>query len=187
MRYCAWLKVININGNYSYKTSVKYGDAFALVGDASQFIDPIFASGVYIAMKSAKLLANSVYDFVMTGDNRSIESTYNIIEDGYKVVHELIKIYYDPSSVNFASTHFDKVQNGAKFSEHNDSFALIHLLLAGDFFEKGSTYLPFLESLKNKKQMEKWQNLINWEEHVSKEKHSDDSCGEAFEKIFQLH
>jgi len=177
---------ININGNYSYRTSVKYGEKFALVGDASQFIDPIFASGVYIAMKSAKLLSDSIYHHVKNNDTTKIKEAYRTIEDGYKVVHELIKIYYDPASMNFATTDFSKVDQKSTFGAHNDSFALIHLLLAGDFFEKGSTYLPFLESLKDKKQLKKWQNLINWEEHVSKEKHNDDSCGEAFEKVFQM-
>jgi len=176
---------ININGNYSYKTSVKYGQNFALVGDSSQFIDPIFASGVYIAMKSASLLTDGIYHYIKFKDLDPIKKAYKIIEDGYQVVHELIKIYYDPSSMNFANTDFNSVNSNNKFPDYNDSFALIHLLLAGDFFEKGSVYLPFLESLKNKKQLEKWQNLINWESHISKEHHSDESCGEAFEKVFQ--
>lgn len=176
---------ININGNYSYKTARKFGQKYALVGDASQFIDPIFASGVYIAMKSAKLLSDSIYDHVKNNNLTGVKNAYQVIEDGYEVVHELIKIYYDPASMNFASTDFSKVGPQNKFSDHNDSFALIHLLLAGDFFEKGSVYLPFLESLKDRKQLKKWQNLIDWEHHVSKNKHNDDSCGEAFEKIFQ--
>ncbi len=40
-------------GNYSYKASTMYGDQFLLIGDAYAFIDPIFSTGVYLAMESA--------------------------------------------------------------------------------------------------------------------------------------
>src|SRR4029077_13589475 len=51
---------IQYNGDYSYFCHEKWGDDFALVGDASAFIDPIFSSGVYLAMNSARLLARAV-------------------------------------------------------------------------------------------------------------------------------
>ena len=45
-----------------YSTNVKrlWGDGFALLGNAGEFLDPIFSSGVTIAMKSASLAANSL-------------------------------------------------------------------------------------------------------------------------------
>src|SRR5207302_3934693 len=38
-----------VNGDYSYICHQKWGDNFALVGDASAFIDPIFSTGVFMA------------------------------------------------------------------------------------------------------------------------------------------
>lgn len=40
-----------------YSKSVKqlYGDRFALLGNASEFLDPVFSSGITVAMKSARL------------------------------------------------------------------------------------------------------------------------------------
>lgn len=40
-------------GNYSYQSNTMSGDGFLLIGDAYAFVDPVFSSGVYLAMQSA--------------------------------------------------------------------------------------------------------------------------------------
>jgi flavin-dependent dehydrogenase len=40
-------------GNYSYNSDSMIGDRYIMVGDASAFIDPVFSTGVYLAMSSA--------------------------------------------------------------------------------------------------------------------------------------
>jgi flavin-dependent dehydrogenase len=40
-------------GNYSYSASQATGSRWLLVGDAFAFVDPVFSSGVYLAMESA--------------------------------------------------------------------------------------------------------------------------------------
>jgi flavin-dependent dehydrogenase len=47
-------------GNYSYKANAMYGDRFLLTGDAYAFLDPIFSTGVYLAMESAMRGAETV-------------------------------------------------------------------------------------------------------------------------------
>ena len=47
-------------GNYSYKSSRAYGPGYLMVGDAYGFIDPVFSSGVLIAMQSGFLAADAV-------------------------------------------------------------------------------------------------------------------------------
>ena len=42
-------------GNYSYQAERMTGENFIMVGDAYAFIDPVFSSGVYLAMKGAFL------------------------------------------------------------------------------------------------------------------------------------
>jgi flavin-dependent dehydrogenase len=44
---------VHATGNYSYLTTHCAGPRYALLGDAYAFIDPVFSSGVYLAMKSA--------------------------------------------------------------------------------------------------------------------------------------
>jgi flavin-dependent dehydrogenase len=48
-------------GNYSYTSRVANGERFILIGDAFTFIDPIFSSGVMIAMTTG-MMAASVID-----------------------------------------------------------------------------------------------------------------------------
>jgi flavin-dependent dehydrogenase len=47
-------------GNYSYKSSRISGPGYLMVGDAYGFIDPVFSSGVLIAMQSGFLAADAV-------------------------------------------------------------------------------------------------------------------------------
>jgi flavin-dependent dehydrogenase len=42
-------------GNYSYASSVHSGDGYLMIGDAFAFIDPVFSSGVLLAMTSGDL------------------------------------------------------------------------------------------------------------------------------------
>lgn len=44
---------VQVAANYSYYSTQQTGPGFALVGDAFAFIDPVFSSGVYLAMSSA--------------------------------------------------------------------------------------------------------------------------------------
>lgn len=44
---------VHATGNYSYTSSQCTGDRFLLVGDAYAFVDPVFSSGVFLAMKGA--------------------------------------------------------------------------------------------------------------------------------------
>ena len=44
---------VEATGNYSYASDLCQGDNFILLGDAFAFIDPVFSSGVWLAMNSA--------------------------------------------------------------------------------------------------------------------------------------
>jgi flavin-dependent dehydrogenase len=47
-------------GNYSYRSKRMMGKSYIMVGDAYAFIDPMFSTGVYVAMSSAFLGADVV-------------------------------------------------------------------------------------------------------------------------------
>jgi flavin-dependent dehydrogenase len=47
-------------GNYSYRADRMSGQNFIMLGDAYTFIDPVFSTGVFLAMKSAFLGADAV-------------------------------------------------------------------------------------------------------------------------------
>ena len=51
---------VHVSGNYSYDASRMGGPGWVLVGDAFAFLDPVFSSGVYLAMDGAERVAELV-------------------------------------------------------------------------------------------------------------------------------
>ena len=51
---------VTATGNFSYQADRMHGDRHILIGDAFAFIDPVFSSGVMLAMNSAFLGADAV-------------------------------------------------------------------------------------------------------------------------------
>jgi flavin-dependent dehydrogenase len=44
---------VHATGNYSYSASHASGERYVMLGDAFAFVDPVFSSGLYLAMRSA--------------------------------------------------------------------------------------------------------------------------------------
>ena len=44
---------VSATGNYTYGSSVSHGEQYLLLGDAYAFLDPVFSSGVFLAMNNA--------------------------------------------------------------------------------------------------------------------------------------
>jgi flavin-dependent dehydrogenase len=51
---------VRVTGNYSYDSRQMGGPGWVLIGDAFAFIDPVFSSGVFLAMSSAERAADVV-------------------------------------------------------------------------------------------------------------------------------
>jgi flavin-dependent dehydrogenase len=54
--------------DYSYRSTEVAGDGWVLVGDAFQFLDPLYSSGVLLALKSGELAADAIADGLQRGD-----------------------------------------------------------------------------------------------------------------------
>jgi flavin-dependent dehydrogenase len=59
---------LDIVKEYSYMTGRSSGDGWVLVGDSWGFIDPIYSSGVWFALKSGQLAADAIIEGLRTGD-----------------------------------------------------------------------------------------------------------------------
>jgi flavin-dependent dehydrogenase len=53
---------------YSYRSTQASGDGWVLVGDAFGFLDPLYSSGVLLALKSGQLAADAVCEALAQGD-----------------------------------------------------------------------------------------------------------------------
>jgi flavin-dependent dehydrogenase len=51
-------------GDYSYRNAKIFGDRWLLAGDAAGFIDPVFSSGVFLAIMSAEKAADSLHEIL---------------------------------------------------------------------------------------------------------------------------
>ncbi|MCX6047106.1 MAG: NAD(P)/FAD-dependent oxidoreductase, partial [Chloroflexi bacterium] len=60
LRQAKQLRPLKVEGDYSYAMSQFAGDGYALIGDAARFVDPIFSSGVSVALNSARLVSNDI-------------------------------------------------------------------------------------------------------------------------------
>lgn len=83
-------------GDYSYAMREVCGDGFVLVGDAARFVDPIFSSGVSVAMNSARIAAADIIAAAEAGDFRKPRFTGYETKLRRAVGHwyEFISIYY---------------------------------------------------------------------------------------------
>lgn len=61
---------VSATGNYSYQSSRMTGSNYLMVGDAYAFIDPVFSSGVHLALAGAFKAAASI-DLVLTQPRQS--------------------------------------------------------------------------------------------------------------------
>jgi flavin-dependent dehydrogenase len=54
--------------DYSYRSKELAGDGWVLVGDAFGFLDPLYSSGVLLALKSGELAADAILEGLARGD-----------------------------------------------------------------------------------------------------------------------
>jgi flavin-dependent dehydrogenase len=59
---------LDVVKEYSYMTGKSSGDGWVLVGDSWGFIDPIYSSGVWFALKSGQLAADAIIEGLRAGD-----------------------------------------------------------------------------------------------------------------------
>lgn len=80
---------------YSQKVKALHGDRWCLVGNASDFLDPIFSSGVTLALETS-LLAASLAERTLQGDEVDWDSEYDaVVVKAVKVFLTFIEAWYD--------------------------------------------------------------------------------------------
>ena len=83
--------------DYSYRSKQVAGDGWVLVGDAFGFLDPLYSSGVLLALKSGEMAADSIAEGLAKGDVSAAQlgkwgATFN---RGVDRMRRLVCEYYD--------------------------------------------------------------------------------------------
>jgi len=83
-------------GNYSYVMERLAGNGWVLVGDAARFVDPIFSSGVSVAMESAKRAADAIIRALALNDVSAdaFVEYERVVRTGVDIWREFIVLYY---------------------------------------------------------------------------------------------
>ncbi|MBL1209289.1 NAD(P)/FAD-dependent oxidoreductase [Geminocystis sp. GBBB08] len=95
------LRAFKEESDYSYGMKQFCGDGWILVGDAARFVDPIFSSGVSVALNSARFASHDIIRAFQEGNldqgkfrRKHFEQYESILKRGTKNWYEFISLYY---------------------------------------------------------------------------------------------
>jgi len=113
-----------VTRDYSYRSRQAAGHGWVLIGDAFGFLDPLYSSGVLLALKSGELAADAIVDGLKKGDVSGAQLAHwaPMFNQGIDRMRRLVCEYYD-------GFHF-----GQFVKKHPDLQGTITDLLIGDLF-----------------------------------------------------
>jgi FADH2 O2-dependent halogenase len=90
------VKPFKTEGDYSYAMNQVAGDSFVLIGDAARFVDPIFSSGVSVALNSARLASRDIVEAFHANDfsHQRFSRFESTLRRAVSSWYEFISIYY---------------------------------------------------------------------------------------------
>ncbi|HEX7772470.1 MAG TPA: NAD(P)/FAD-dependent oxidoreductase [Pyrinomonadaceae bacterium] len=124
--------------DYSYRSKHNAGNGFIIIGDAYGFLDPIYSSGVLLALKMAELAADAIHDCFNHDDFSAarLGQFQAKLDRGIESMRKLVYAFYNDG---FSFSGFLR-----KYPEER-----VHIinLLIGDVFKEGvdSIYGPMSE------------------------------------------
>lgn len=116
---------------YSANVKSLHGKGYALLGNAGEFLDPVFSSGVTIAMRSASMAA-SLLDRQLQGETVDWQSEFSIpLKKGVDTFRSFVTAWYDQrfQDVIFHDQKTDQVK------------AMIASILAGYAWDDNNPYV----------------------------------------------
>lgn len=89
----------HLNSEYSRHSRHCAAPGLLLVGDALAFLDPVFSSGVMLALKSGQLAAEAVHEGLLAGDlSPGRFAAYGAtLRQGVENMRKLVYAFYDPA------------------------------------------------------------------------------------------
>jgi flavin-dependent dehydrogenase len=93
-----------VTGEFSYRSRHCAEDGLVLIGDAFAFLDPVFSSGVFLALRSGELAADQVDAALAEGDVSAsrFEGYAAEMRHGIEAMRRLVYAFYD-QNFSFAS------------------------------------------------------------------------------------
>jgi flavin-dependent dehydrogenase len=82
----------------AYRNRQTSGDGWVMIGDAAAFLDPIYSSGLFLALASAELAAGCIHKALEANDVSAarLGGFTRPLWNGIEVIRRLIHAFYDP-------------------------------------------------------------------------------------------
>jgi flavin-dependent dehydrogenase len=86
-----------ITGEYSYRNRYCASEGLVLAGDALGFLDPVFSSGVFLALKSGVMLADEIDSALRKGDlsAKSFDQYGKRMQSSIETMRKIVYAFYD--------------------------------------------------------------------------------------------
>lgn len=87
---------VHVLSDFSWKSTRCAGDGWVLVGDAFGFLDPIYSSGVFLALKSGEMAADAIIEGFAKNDlsGAQLGKWGPMLSDGMHAMRKLVYAYY---------------------------------------------------------------------------------------------
>ena len=114
--------------DFSYYSSKGAGPGWMLVGDAFGFIDPVYSSGVFLALKSGEFAADSIHEALQADDvsTERLSAWHPVYSEGVDHFRRLVYAFYAPG-----------FSFGGFLREHPQYKSNLVDILIGDVFKPG--------------------------------------------------
>jgi flavin-dependent dehydrogenase len=101
-----------VTRDYSYRAQQVAGDGWVLVGDAFGFLDPLYSSGVLLALKSGELAADAICEGLERGDTTAAQlgGWGDNFNRGVDRMRRLVCEYYDGFSFGNFVRHYPELR-----------------------------------------------------------------------------
>lgn len=135
--------------DFSFRMKSLAGGNYALIGDAAGFLDPIFSTGVFMAMKSADMVIDGVMQRLTSGSMESLNGYARTMNRGLDKYLRFIEKFYDRDFLEV-------------FLQPSERWGLLDAVvgvLAGDIFEQRNNRFKlglFFSLVK----LQKWRGVI---------------------------
>ncbi|HYI09749.1 MAG TPA: NAD(P)/FAD-dependent oxidoreductase [Thermoanaerobaculia bacterium] len=122
---------IHARKDFSFRMRHLAGENYALIGDAAGFLDPIFSTGVFMAMKSADMVVDGVVQRLKSGTTEYLDDYARTMTRGLDQYLRFIEHFYDREFLEV-------------FLQPSERWGMLDAvvgILAGDIFEKRNNRL----------------------------------------------
>jgi flavin-dependent dehydrogenase len=89
---------VHVLSDFSYRATRCAGDGWVLIGDAFGFLDPMYSSGVFLALKSGEMAADAIDEGLAKNDLSAAQLSKwgDRVADGMTSIRKLVYAFYTP-------------------------------------------------------------------------------------------